>query len=177
MFIAMALCLPIAWIQRHWHSMPWYQQQQQGHSSSTGNPRTSGQDVESQEAQQVSGAAAAVAKAASVTAHAASTTPAAAAAPAGAHTAVDLLTEPLLGGSHAQQQLQQHADRRGRNGSDQQMSRMKEALLLCVPTGFDLAATTLMNVGLLYVAASGERAGFIQAVHFASTQNASTSRL
>jgi hypothetical protein len=35
------------------------------------------------------------------------------------------------------------------------MSRIKEALLLCVPTGFDLAATTLMNVGLLYVAASG----------------------
>jgi len=31
----------------------------------------------------------------------------------------------------------------------------REALLLCIPTGFDLAATTLMNVGLLYVAASG----------------------
>lgn len=34
---------------------------------------------------------------------------------------------------------------------------LKEALLLCIPTGFDLAATTLMNVGLLYVAASGRR--------------------
>lgn len=32
---------------------------------------------------------------------------------------------------------------------------IKDYLLLCIPTMFDLIATTLMNVGLLYVAASG----------------------
>lgn len=58
--------------------------------------------------------------------------------------------EPLL----SNDQQQQHGGDQG-NQPPAKMN-MKEALLLCVPTGFDLAATTLMNVGLLYVAASGE---------------------
>lgn len=52
--------------------------------------------------------------------------------------------------------LQQHNSAQQDSAEDNaDKVSLKEALLLCVPTGFDLAATTLMNVGLLYVAASG----------------------
>jgi hypothetical protein len=43
--------------------------------------------------------------------------------------------------------------------SSSSSSRWREAAWLSVPTLFDLVATTLMNVGLLYVTASGEQAG------------------
>lgn len=140
-----------------------HHQQQHGHSNST---QGGGRDLESLSASHADGAAAAVAKAAVVAARAtqhAGVTPAVAAAPAGVQTAADPLTEPLLDGTNTQQQLHQHTGgRSGQDGSSRQMSRMKEALLLCVPTGFDLAATTLMNVGLLYVAASGRVGGRLQ---------------
>jgi hypothetical protein len=57
-----------------------------------------------------------------------------------------------------QQQLTSEHQARGTfsrdNGNDSHVT-LKQAMLLCIPTAFDLAATTLMNVGLLYVAASG----------------------
>jgi hypothetical protein len=62
------------------------------------------------------------------------------------------LAAPLLA-ARAQEGLQQHPEV---SGSGVKFV-LKEGLMLCIPTGFDLAATTLMNVGLLFVAASGKR--------------------
>lgn len=90
-----------------------------------------------------------------------------AAAGAGAAAAGDAsdLSVPLLA-ARAQDRLQQHEhdhehDREddhevhGSGSSSGAKFILKEGLMLCIPTGFDLAATTLMNVGLLYAAASG----------------------
>lgn len=71
------------------------------------------------------------------------------------------LSVPLLA-ARAQDRLQQQQHREDDRENDGEAagsgakSILKEGLMLCIPTGFDLAATTLMNVGLLYVAASGE---------------------
>jgi hypothetical protein len=70
------------------------------------------------------------------------------------------LSVPLLA-ARAQDRLQQQHREDGQEvdfeDSDSGVkSVLKEGLMLCIPTGFDLAATTLMNVGLLYVAASGK---------------------
>jgi hypothetical protein len=84
----------------------------------------------------------------------------------------DDLRQPLLATAEQPQQLDQQQQPRqqqqqqGRGGSGggsdggssssgRRLSTARHALLLCIPTCFDLAATTLMNVGLLYVAASG----------------------
>lgn len=71
------------------------------------------------------------------------------------------VSEPLLA-ERAQERLQHHEGTQQRSSEVQQQQQqgggrmnLKEGLLLCIPTGFDLTATTLMNVGLLYVAASG----------------------
>jgi hypothetical protein len=74
------------------------------------------------------------------------------------------LSVPLLAARAQDRLLQQHHNENN-HGDDHDVSGsgsssgakfiLKEGLLLCIPTGFDLAATTLMNVGLLYVAASG----------------------
>lgn len=152
MFIAMALCLPIAWIQQKWENKHHKQQQQQGDDGHAAHDVEEGQQGDDDGVP--SSAAAALLKAAAISA--------AANAPAGSTATEDgNLTEPLLSYPHVQQQQQQQqrgggGSNGGNNGSGgKKLSKFQEALLLCVPTGFDLAATTLMNVGLLYVAASG----------------------
>jgi hypothetical protein len=151
MFVAMALCLPIAWIQQKWQA-----RHQQHQHNDVGTMQ--GHNQHDVEAQSDSGgsraaAAAAVAKAAAVSASAD--------APAGATATEQDLRQPLL--DRRQQQHGRNTDHNGSgrggsggSGGRKRMSKFHEALLLCVPTGFDLAATTLMNVGLLYVAASGQ---------------------
>jgi uncharacterized protein with beta-barrel porin domain len=89
--------------------------------------------------------------------------PAGTAAAAGGADSSDL-SVPLLAARAQDRLLQQQGreddgegDREvpGSGGSSGAKFILKEGLMLCIPTGFDLAATTLMNVGLLYVAASG----------------------
>jgi hypothetical protein len=80
-------------------------------------------------------------------------------APAAAADDAHDLSAPLLA-ARAQERLQHHPE--NDHEVDHEVSGsgvkfiLKEGLMLCIPTGFDLAATTLMNVGLLYVAASGK---------------------
>jgi hypothetical protein len=80
-------------------------------------------------------------------------------APAAADDSHDL-SAPLLA-TRAQERLQQPPEDDQEHDHEVSGSGvkfvLKEGLMLCIPTGFDLAATTLMNVGLLYVAASGKR--------------------
>eukprot|EP00775_Hariotina_reticulata_P007660 gene7660-7863_t len=75
------------------------------------------------------------------------------------------LHEPLLAHNQQRDQPQQPyhltsehqargTDGSGNEGGNANHVKLREAMLLCIPTAFDLAATTLMNVGLLYVAAS-----------------------
>lgn len=179
MFVAMALCLPIAWVQDRWSAARRRKQQQQQHtrkqhaahtssSPSGGNSSSSSTDVE---AQDPAFATAAVVKAATISALAAASTASSTASGGGGQAAAAMaeaphglsgsgggggdannLRQPLLASQHHQQQQGQQDQDQANNNN---MSKVQEALLLCVPTGFDLAATTLMNVGLLYVAASG----------------------
>jgi hypothetical protein len=193
MFLAMALCLPISWVQTRWqkrkkhcgkarHQQQQQHEQQRGkatHSSEAAPPAGSG-DIESpqqQQQQQISptAATAAVEKAAAISSLLATASPAQHAIAQHAHTARVLASRQTAEADHndhsrdsdlhqplLQQQQQQHGETGGEGRHDSSSSRssrrpskFREALLLCVPTGFDLAATTLMNVGLLYVAASG----------------------
>lgn len=160
MFVAMALCLPIAWIQTHWAATR-NRRNKHAHGADANQQPPAG-DVEQGAA--ATAAASRLAKTAAVSAQLAdnnssSSTSAAGGdnAPAGADGG---LRQPLLGA--AATDSNNTTDSQGRPTasntgiSGRKLSKMHEALLLCIPTGFDLAATTLMNVGLLYVAASGE---------------------
>ena len=201
MFLAMALCLPISWVQTRWQKRKKHRgkarrhqqqqhEQQRGkatHSSEAAPPAGSG-DIESPQQQQQqqqqqqepispTAATAAVEKAAAISSLLATASPAQHAIAQHAHTARVLASRQTAEANHndhsrdsdlhqpllqQQQQQQQHGETGGEGRHDSSSSRssrrpskFREALLLCVPTGFDLAATTLMNVGLLYVAASG----------------------
>lgn len=181
MFVAMALCLPIAWLQQRWKARRKHQSQQ--HKQADAEDSNETHDLEAQQsATGAAAASAAVFKAAAINALAAASTGGAAAdAPSGSTATDGDLIEPLLTNRELQQHSQ-HVDRlvqeqhggtpsgvsgrdnsngNGNGSGSRKMSKMQEALLLCVPTGFDLAATTLMNVGLLYVAASGECTRYI----------------
>ncbi|WIA18798.1 hypothetical protein OEZ85_003481 [Tetradesmus obliquus] len=157
MFVAMALCLPIGWGMEAW--------QQRKKKAGNTNNSSSSSSSRRHAAGAVPRKVIAIATAGAAAEAPAGTTSTAAAG-AGAAAAGDAsdLSVPLLA-ARAQDRLQQHEhdhehDREddhevhGSGSSSGAKFILKEGLMLCIPTGFDLAATTLMNVGLLYVAAS-----------------------
>lgn len=172
MFLAMAMCLPVAWIQQRWESAQLKEPQQRVQPQQVCDDAQGRGDSQ---AHSLAGAPAAVVKVAVAAAAAA-----AAAGAAAADEENDLRLPLLDSNSDQQTQPQQQqqqvtvsllegvqdtwhdvqhgsGDRMG-GSNGKSISKLQQALWLCVPTGFDLVSTVLYSVGLLYITASGELA-------------------